>query len=179
MMRWNPAAGLLGLILFVVCGCAQPCFMTQDEYDRFHREMGLPKNLETNPAVGTPVIIAAETPSTVDSPEERPRYISLQECIAIALQQGTVGAQSIRSPGLSNDDLVSFSAGTGVTVGFFGSDAIRVLALQPAIDAANIERELARFDTQWTTSMAWNSTDEPVQGLSSFQNGAAACLIST
>jgi outer membrane protein TolC len=175
MMRCNPAAGLLGLILVVVCGCAQPCFLTQEDYDRYHNSLGLPRDLETNPAVSNPPVPPSIPPGRVDNPGDRPRYIALQEAIAIALQQGVIGSQSVRFPGVG-EDLITFG---GPLTGAVGSDAIRVLSLNPAIIGANVERELARFDALWTTTASWTNTDEPVQGLSSLNNGMAASVISS
>src|SRR5262245_14655120 len=169
MMRCNPAAGLLGLFLVLVCGCAQPCFLCQEDYDRFHNSLGLPRDLETNPAVSNPPVPPSIPPGRVDNPGDRPRYIALQEAIAIALQQGVIGSQSVRFPGVG-EDLVT--AG-GPQVGAIGSDSIRVFSLNPAIIGANVERELARFDALWTTTASWTNTDEPVQGLQSFTNGMA------
>ena len=42
-----------------------------------------------------------------------------------------------------------------------------------------MERALGRYDTLWSTGMSWTTTDEPTQGLSSFQNGQAASFSST
>jgi outer membrane protein TolC len=108
---------------------------------------------------------------TVDDTKREVRYMSLREAIAIALENGTVGAQSPATPGLATDTLGGF-AGTTVQ----SADAIRVLALDPAIVANNIELSLAKFDTQWATSLMWNQTQTPGGlGLSSFGlTGAAA-----
>ena len=47
-------------------------------------------------------------PGTVNYLEHlKPHYVSLQECIALALQQGFIGSQSVRFPGVT-EDLVSF-----------------------------------------------------------------------
>ncbi|MCC6421762.1 MAG: TolC family protein [Gemmataceae bacterium] len=172
MMRWQP---LLGLVIFALCGCGQTYFLREADYEEFHSRLQLPPDLETDPAAGTqPVAPLAGSPATVNDPEREPRFISLQECIAIALQNGHTGLQSLRSPGLANDDLVGSIPSSGGFFGFFGSDSIRVLSLQPAIDASNIDYQLARFDTQWTSGLSWTTTDEPTQGLSSFQNGQGA-----
>src|SRR3954470_2675963 len=120
MMRWNPAAGLLGLIVLVVCGCAQPCFFSQEDYDRFHKTLGIPHDLETNPAVSNPPAPPAIPPGTVNSLSDRPRCLALQEAIAIALQQGMIGSQSIRTPGVAVEDLVGGPGGAGGFFGFFG-----------------------------------------------------------
>jgi outer membrane protein TolC len=174
MMRWNPAGGLLVLILFVVCGCSQPCFLTEKDYNQYCLLNGLPRDLETSHEVEAPPPLPSDIPGTVNDPERPARYISLQEAIAIALQQGMIGSQSVRFPGVA-EDLVTFG---GPITGVVGSDAIRVFSLNPALIGANIDRELARFDTLWTSSMTWSNTDELVQGLGSFTNGMNASLIS-
>jgi len=69
--------------------------------------------------------------STVLHPEAERHEISLQECIALALEKGRVGGTSIR-----------------------------VLAYEPAISYTTIEESLSRFDTRWFTSMGWSSVDE-------------------
>ncbi len=177
MKRWKAATWLLALGMACVCGCAQ-YFIREIDYDEFHRRNDLPRNLETNPAAGEGPVVPgnAPAPATVNYPERKPRYLSLDEAIAIALQQGMIGIQSVRSPGLIADDLVAFA---GPISGVTGFDNIRVLALAPAITSTNIDRELARFDAQWTTSTSWTTTDEPVQGLASFTNGQAANVTST
>src|SRR5262249_2883166 len=60
-------------------------------------------------------------------------------------------------PGAITDLLASFSGASVV-----GSDSIRVLALQPAIVANNIDASLSKFDARWLTSMTWQTTDIPV-----------------
>jgi outer membrane protein TolC len=176
MMRWHTAVGLLALALFMVCGCSQNYFLSQTEYENFHKLNDLPRNLEGDPhVIDAPPVGYSEPPATVNHLDLKPRYISLQECIALALQQGMIGSQSVRFPGVT-EDLVSFG---GPGVGVVGSDAIRVLSLNNAIIGSNIDRELARFDAQWTTSMTWTNTDELVQGLGSFSNGMTGSLIST
>ncbi len=111
------------------------------------------------------------TPATVHDLNRPARFISLAEAVAIAMENGTVGFQSVRSAGVANDDLVVY---TGQDIA--GADSIRVLALQPAIAGAAIEGSLARFDPQAFTGILWKTTDEPTQGLSSFSNGHAAAF---
>src|SRR5262249_8037498 len=54
------------------------------------------------------------------------------------------------------------------------SDAVRVLALAPAIAQANIEASISRWDALWISGLTWNHTDQLQQGLSSFNNGDRA-----
>jgi outer membrane protein TolC len=72
-----------------------------------------------------------QTVSTVLNPEAPKREISLQECIALALEKGRVGGTNIR-----------------------------VLAYDPAILYTSIEEGLSRFDARFTAGMAWSSIDE-------------------
>src|SRR5207302_6434209 len=41
-------------------------------------------------------------------------------------------------------------------------DSIRAFALNPAVEGANIERALSKFDARWITSMSWQKNDNPV-----------------
>src|SRR5262245_54884911 len=104
MMRCHAAVLGLGLTL-LTCGCAQTYFLSKTDYDEFHRRLHLPPNLESDPSVDAPPPADSGDPATVSDPEREPRYLSLQEAIAIALQNGTVGTQSVRAPGSANDDL--------------------------------------------------------------------------
>jgi outer membrane protein TolC len=68
----------------------------------------------------------------------------------------------------------------GTTLASFGpnaisTDAIRVLALDPAITATSIETALSKFDARWVSSMNWNTTESPIGTSASFiQAGGAA-----
>jgi outer membrane protein TolC len=161
------------LVLSAQVGCQKQAFLTKDEYLQYHRD--IPGNLENNPDASTQVTIARTGQvTTVNDTDRKPRHITLNECIALGLEHGTTGLQSVRALGVSNDDLVTFSGNTVV-----GSDNIRVFALQPAIAQANIEASLARFDAEFISSMTWTTTDEQQQGLQSFQNGQTAQLITS
>src|SRR5438067_1165242 len=99
------------------------------------------------------------------------RYVSLPECIATALEQGNIGNQNIQlfrfaNQLLTNESLVGFN-GRNVAA----DDSIRILALEPAILASDIESSLARFDARWISSATWTKTDDAIaNGLQSFQN---------
>ncbi len=156
--------------LLALAGCTQSCFQKECDWMHIYERDRIPLSLEMDPSSAiAPEIPKVATPATVADPNRQPRYLSLQEAFALALENGTAGVQSIRTPGGVGDDLGSF-AGRGV----IGSDAVRVLALEPAIVGANIEAALARFDALWTTGMSWNANDEPTQGLSGFQTGSGA-----
>src|SRR5207248_3940398 len=113
------------------------------------------KDLETDPSAS---VVPAQTdipaPTNIYDPDRKVRYITLTEAIQSALERGTTGVQSPFFPGAITDLLVSF-AGTNVV----GSDSVRVLALQPAIVANNIDASLAKFDAHWISSMTWQTTD--------------------
>jgi outer membrane protein TolC len=156
-MRWK--AVVVGLMLGVagVAGCSKQCFIHECDYDNYAK-YGFP-DLECKPGAPpiTPDQLNTTGPRTIMDPEAKIRYISLAEALAIALEQGTVGVQSPFFPGSITDTLVQFT-GQGVA----GSDAIRVLALDPAIIQTDMEVALSKFDVRWTTSMTWNTTDRPV-----------------
>ena len=156
-------------LLAALSGCTSPsCLPSQCDLN--HPPMGLPPQVEKDPESALiPEVVSAAEPATVSDPNRPPRFISLPEAFALALEKGVVGLQSLQNPGLVSQDLLSFG-GQGIN----GSDAVRVLAMQPAITAARLEGTLARFDPIWTTGMTWRKVDEPTQGFSSFSNGQFA-----
>jgi len=131
--------------------------------------------LENDP---TPSIVPATgsvgKPATIDDAERPPRYLSLAEAFALALENGDPGTQALN--GTTNDDptLITQRSRTAST-----AQPIRVLALFPAIAGTDIEAALSKFDARWETSMTWTTTDQPTQGLSSFQNGDQAVFQSS
>src|ERR1043165_9421532 len=166
---------VIGVSLTLLGGCAHP-FACQDR-DRMslYERADLPPALEAAPAaMVTPPTAHMAEPATVLDPERTPCHLTLSEAIVRALENGTVGIQSIHGPGFANDDLGGFS-GQGV----FGADSIRVLSYQPARIGNGIEADLARFDPFFTAGMTWRTTDEPTQGLASFSNGQSATLSSS
>jgi outer membrane protein TolC len=114
--------------------------------------------------------------------------MTLQECMAIALERGSRGNASsfifqnfqisggnALAGGFSasfNDDLVQF-AGRGIQ----GDDAIRAFALDPAIVAADVEGALAKFDARFVSSMSWQKRDQAVANVfNNFNNGDFAAF---
>jgi outer membrane protein TolC len=167
----------LALVLVATVGCKQQCFLPEPDLDEFHHSAGLPLNAVNDPTLGVaPLIPPVGPPPTPSDPDRQPWYMTLNEAVAIALERGTTGVESVRFATPTtlpvNDDLVAFN-GTGVS----GEDGIRVFAFVPAIEQASIEFALGRFDPQFVTSMNWTTTDQPVQGLTSFQNGQAATFL--
>jgi outer membrane protein TolC len=131
--------------------------LTETDYLDAHGR-GIPANLECDPKASTiPARGTVGTPTTVDETQREIRYLSLREAIAVALENGTVGVQTAVTPGTASDTLGGF-AGTTVQ----SSDAIRVLAIDPAVVANNIELSLAKFDVQWNTALTWNWAETPL-----------------
>jgi outer membrane protein TolC len=90
-------------------------------------------------------------------PERDIHYLSLAEAFAIALENGTIGNRFLN--GTTDDELTVTFTGGSVTI---PQGSIRVLALDPAIIATEMEASLSKFDVRWNTSMTWNTTDRPV-----------------
>ncbi|MCX7699273.1 MAG: TolC family protein [Gemmataceae bacterium] len=103
------------------------------------------------------------------NPDRPVRHLTLQEAIAIALEQGTTGFLTLAGGlGQANENVQSGRGGTF-------SDSIRVLAFDPAIAGADIEAALAKFDTRLLASQTWNKRDDaPLNVLTNFQNGDGA-----
>ena len=178
-MRSNALVFTLAMALASLAGCAQRCFLNKEDYEKSQQQLGLPPGLETDTTLNyRPTTDAREpTPPNVDDPEREPYYLSLAEAIAIALEKGSTGIQSVRQPGAINEDLV-----TGIPTGgfqFSASDSVRVLTLNPAIAGATIDAALARFDAKWVTSLGAGYTDQPIQGFNSFSNGDNGRFVSS
>ncbi len=166
-MKWMRKAGSVALLLVSIGGCKQNYFMTEADFS--HYQNLYPVQMETDPrASALPVTEPVGKPTTVLDPERKPRFISLAEAMAIALEQGNIGSQTPGNAGIAFDTLVSFG-GTVVE----GSDNIRVLSLAPAITANVTELALSKFDAVWQTSMAWNQQDRPIgTTLDTFQSSS-------
>jgi len=157
----------LGLI-----GCKQRLFLTEDDYS--HYQSLMPSYVETTAAsLIQPEPLDTPAPPTVLDPERPARYMSLAECIALALEQGRTGGGGSF---LFGGELPAIDVPT--QAGQLTSDAIRVLALNPAIAHTDIESALSRFDARWTTAVSWQHTDRPVgTALDNFQAGAQTSSI--
>ena len=140
-MGWKSSFGGLALLLALLAGCKQRVFLTEDQ-NNIYKTM-VPSNLESNPNVGAePTIKPVGPPPTLYNVERQIRYLSLAEAVSIALEQGTVGQPSLLFPGIGLDNLIAAPQGSSPS----GSDSIRVLAMDPATTAANIDASLAKFD---------------------------------
>jgi outer membrane protein TolC len=183
-MNWKRAisarswlAGSLATIvaLGLLSGC-QPVFMSEKVYQDAHSTGNqLPSRFEDDRPVTAPLSCQIAAPATVSLPKRRPRNITLQEVIAISLENGSPSANS--PEGTFSTVLAGFQGGNGSLNN--QTDRIRVLALNPAIYSAAIEGNLARFDAVWVSSMNWTTTDNLLQGFAAFSNGQAAVMNSS
>jgi outer membrane protein TolC len=148
-------AGLLALGNGV--GCKQQLFMDPADYQSAVFS-GLPKGIESNAqeAIVPGNASTGKTPATVLDPDRPARMISLKECMAIALEQGNAGFQTPTALGSKFEILPSFN-GQSVT----GTDSIKAFAIDPAVQAAELERSISKFDVQWINSLTWQKTDNP------------------
>ena len=160
-MRWKKLVGGLALVVASSSGCKQQCFLTEGDLASYRSAVaGVPKDLDTNPAHSsiTPSLDGKMTaaPATVFNPEREIRYLTLAESFALALENGNVG-QGLN--GLVDDTLQA-------NVGDLGQPldraSIRVLSLEPALLATNIDAALSKFDARFVTSINWSNTDRPV-----------------
>jgi outer membrane protein TolC len=155
-MRWKAMVMSLALTFAASIGCKQQCFVTECDLDHY-KHLGLPLCPEADPRISiVPSTTNVGQPTTVDDAEREGRPLSLAEAIALALEHGTPGDPFVR--GFTNDNMLNF-ANNNVTSPEFN---IRVLSIDPARVATDIEASLAKFDAEWVTRMTWNTTDQPV-----------------
>jgi outer membrane protein TolC len=165
-MRWKPLWVTLTLIVAVTAGCKQRCFMTEADWNRTTTTV-LDHQEEAPSLSAEPLIQPCQSPPTLGDLDRKVHFISLAECIAMSLEHGRIGQPSLLFPGTAQDNLIQFT-GRGVT----GSDALRVLALDPARAGADIEASLSKFDAVVTSSIQWQTTDTPIgTSLQTFQAG--------
>lgn len=185
-LRWKK--WVLGIILSLTAGsssgCLKPLFRSPDA-DHLAATVALPPDLATNPTItAVPEVNGHKPPATVLDSNREPRFLSLQEAMAIGLERGSVGSQFVNLSGLGSggsrgavfqDDLTtSIRPGLGS-----GDDAIRAFALDPAIQAADLEGALSKFDVRYTSSMTWRKQDQAVANIfNNFNNGDFAAFSS-
>src|SRR5262245_48029430 len=141
IMRWIAVITGLALIMAVTAGCKQPLFLTECDYDHYRQlAADIPPDLDSNPTVANQpgLVSVVNRPKTVNDVDRQPRYISLQECIAIALETGTINQSVPGSSFLGSVRLLDSPFGIRFAPGTT-TDDIRVLALDPAIFQAQIE----------------------------------------
>jgi outer membrane protein TolC len=168
MIHWRTMLLGLALTCGLATGCKQQVFLAERDLQNVAH---LPPTLERDPSESiVPILnVAAPTPPDVNQPDRNPRYMSLDEALAIGLENGTTNSRQPGS-GAVDDTLASFQGGQITGQG----ETVRIISLLPAIAQTAIENQLARFDAQWITSMNWTTTDNLQQGLQSFQNGQSA-----
>src|SRR5258707_15817522 len=83
------AATIVALV--TLSGC-QPVFMSADMYKDAHVPLGERPEPSKDP-YAPPASALTAAPPTVSNPERPPRYLSLQEAIAIALENGHVSSR--------------------------------------------------------------------------------------
>jgi outer membrane protein TolC len=136
--------------------------MTLDEYHRVSNSL-LPPDLATNTAITShelPDLARTPKPTTVDDPEQPIRYVSAQECVAQALENGRgFGGPVNTNPGANpyNSTFIQ-STERGVS----SVDSIRVLALEPAFAGTGVEIALSKFDVQYLSGLTYSYTDQQV-----------------
>jgi outer membrane protein TolC len=160
-MRWIAKVMFFAGCMGVLTGCTQQCFI--HECDKEHYLRMIPAHMDRDPNAGHPPDLSPldkRPPSTVDNPEREPWHLTLQEAIAISLEQGTTGIQSLRVLGQIADDLL---APTQLRQLEFASDSIRVLSINPAIAGLGPEAAIgSRYDVHSVTQMLWAHTDEQI-----------------
>ncbi len=160
-MHWNRLWAASALLLVIAAGCKQRYFVTEQDFNgvRTATYTALdPLNPELSAKPLTGII---QPPPTLENLERKVRFISLAECIALSLEQGRVGQPSLLFPGTALDNLVQFVGPGGINA-IAGSDAIRVLALDPAFRGATIDAALSKFDAVWVSTIQYQNTDQPI-----------------
>jgi outer membrane protein TolC len=172
-MRWKHMVVVLAITAVGMAGCKQQCFLNECDYNHYVRDIGLPPDVECDPSAwARPITPPVLPPSNVNDPEREPRYLSLAEAVAIALESGKFG-----STALTGTAIDFLTAAPGQSNPALTSDSIRVLRMEPGKLGTDIEAALSKFDVQWQTSMTWNNTDQAVSGsfINQFQpNGQSA-----
>jgi outer membrane protein TolC len=178
-MRWKSLTGGLALVVATAGGCARTCYITCEDAVA-SSALAASGLSEKDPQLSVqPTIAQTPAPSNVYDPERRVRYMALAEAIAISLEQGTVGNQSTTLSNLAGGSATGIQTSSDQPVSFNGrttgaSDAIRVLALDPASIGVGIDNALSKFDALWTASANWQNTDRPIgTALDVFQAGGS------
>jgi outer membrane protein TolC len=167
--------GLLALV--PLGGCRQQLFLEPADYQDALKAGPLAQlESSVSESIVPPTIQPGTAPPTVVDPTRPPRYVTLKECVAIALEQGNIGFPPTTNAG-SIQDILPSATGRGTT----GTDTIKAYALDPAIASAEIERSLSKFDARWITSMTWQKVDQALAATfqQSLNNGDTAAFSST
>src|SRR5262245_20674114 len=98
----------LTLFLALAGGCKQRCFLTEADMGR--TQVTMLNGMELAPDLAyKPLTDMVDAPPTLNNLERKIRFLSLAEAVSIALEQGTVGQQSLLFPGQAVDNLTQFS----------------------------------------------------------------------
>jgi outer membrane protein TolC len=170
MMRWKRILVALAVTFAGICGCKQQCFLMECDLQHY-QELGLPARVECDPTAPIqPQVHMVAPPPTVVDPERPPRFLTLAEAIAIALENGRIGngntttlSLGVAPSAFSQLNLTAGHGGSSQTFEGLTPD-IRVLRLDPAKFGSDIEQALSKFDAQWQTTLSWNTTDNAVSG---------------
>src|SRR5262245_15832584 len=114
----------LGVCLGMTVGCGHKMFISKDDYDSAHHL--IPANLEEGHVLPVaPLTASVPTPADVNNAARPARHMTLQEAIAIALENGsTAGRGAGVGAGVADDNLNQYT-GASTTA---QSDRIRVLS---------------------------------------------------
>lgn len=174
MRRWTArllTGGVVALSGVGAVGCRHQLF-TEPADSPVLRRPDIPPKLEEQPhepilpalaQIGTP-------PANVLDLKRQPRFMSLKEAMAIAVEKGNTGGGNVQ--GVVSDQLPQ--------AGQVATDTVKAFVLDPAVAAANIERSISKFDARWITQMSWSKQDQATLTLQqSFSNGDNAAFTST
>ena len=79
----------------LLAGCQKSVFVQEPDLFDAQKRLNLPLQPENDPTIGSqPLVGPVSEPATVTNPDRLPRYITLREAIAIALESGTIGRQT-------------------------------------------------------------------------------------
>ena len=160
----------LALVFVTITGCTQTLYITDDQLKSFHAKNLLPPD-SLNPAYGTiPYQTKEPRPADINNPERDPRYLTLNEAIALSLENGVVGLRSIRSLGIDDLDLLGDAQGSFTP----RTDSVKILSLEPAVFQTNIETQLARFDVTQRALAQFSTSDPNPLAPNRFQAGQFA-----
>src|SRR5262245_30879701 len=96
---WKRWTAIFAAILAAAVGCQKQCFLSESDFQNA-LPGGIPANLTSDPSYAiVPPAGNIPSPTTVDDTKREPRYLSLREAIAIALENGTVGTENPAAPG--------------------------------------------------------------------------------
>src|SRR5262245_60222758 len=101
---------LVALTLFLALsgGCMRKCYITEADMGR--TVVTQLNGLELAPDLPyKPLTDPVDAPPTLHHLDRKVRFLSLAEAVSIALEQGTVGQQSLLFPGQAVDNLTQFS----------------------------------------------------------------------